>query len=107
MILNAIAIPELHLYLGFFTSLFDNLNQGLKALTEEKYSAFDWTDAKSITQTNRKSGKFDGDHVKILLNSLDTLDLILIEAKAVDEFEPNTIAFKSIKFVTDKCFGKN
>ena len=78
MILNAIAIPELHLYLGIFTSLFDNLNQGLKALTEEKYSAFDWTDAKSITQTNRKSGKFDGDHVKILLNSLDTLYLILM-----------------------------
>ena len=107
LILDAIAIPELHLYLGIFTSIFDNLNQGLKALTEEKYSAFDWTDAKSITQTNRKSGKFDGGHVKILLNSLDTLDLILIEAKAVDEFELNTIAFKSFKFVTDKCFGKN
>jgi len=41
-----------------------------------------------------------------LLNSLDTLYLILIEAKAVDEFEPHTIAFKSFKFVTDKCFGQ-
>ena len=40
--------------------------------------------------------------MKILLNSLDTLDIILIEAKAVDELEPHTIAFKSFKLVTEK-----
>jgi len=28
LILDAIAIPELHLYLAIFTSIFDNLNQG-------------------------------------------------------------------------------
>ena len=75
-------------------------------MTGEKWCAFDWTDARNITQSNIKSGKFDGGHVCTLLNSLETLDLILIEAKVVDEFEAHTTAFKSFKVVTDKCFGQ-
>ena len=50
-------------------------------------------------------GKFDGNHVKKLLNSIDRLDSMLIEAKVSVKCLNETVALDSFKRVTDKCFG--
>ena len=50
-------------------------------------------------------GKFDGNHVKKLLNSIDRLDSMLIEAKVSAKCLNETVALDSFKRVTDKCFG--
>ena len=68
-IIDAIAIPELHIFTGVTTTIFYELNNDLKAIGSSM-TAFDWTDAVSIHQSGRQGGKFDGGHGKKLLKTL-------------------------------------
>ncbi len=60
-------------------------------------TAFTWTVAKSIHQSGRQGGKFVGNQVKVLMNSIDKLEEILFEAKVLEECQPMVDALYSIK----------
>ena len=56
LILDAIVPPELHLFTGIFTHIFDCLNKKQQKLPGCNITAFDWSDAMSIHQSGRQGG---------------------------------------------------
>ena len=107
-ILDAVAIPELHVFTGVTTTIFDELNAYLK-LIGSSMTAFDWSDAISIHQSGRQGGKFDGGHCKKLLKNIDVLEKLISESDMTFEDQVDcqvfVTVFHSLKDVVDKCFG--
>lgn len=79
--------------------MFDYLDKVLVNIPGCTITAFALSNAINIKQAGRQGEKFDGNHVKRLM------DNILSDAKVVEECLPVTTALKSFKVVVDKCFG--
>ena len=74
---------------------------------ESNVSALSWSDALNISRPTHHGGKFNGNPVKKLLNSIGFLETILEEANVHESCLSLVAVLHAFKEVVDKCFGKH
>ena len=102
-VLDIIPPMQLHLMLGIVNRLYNFLDKVLVA-SKNSMKAKDWSDKLSISRRHYWGGEFIGNQCSKLLDNVDILERMLVEAEAFAAI-PYVDALRSFKRVKDSCFS--
>ena len=107
LILDLIAIPELHLVLGVTDKLIFEFKRNVFSGTSGRDFLASFFKMENITVSGKQEGKLEGNACRKFLTRLDSLEFMLSQCSSNNHIKglPFIRAMKAFNMVVTSCFG--